>query len=180
MSSTSGCIPRATLIFVVAAWITLTITMAFIASMNFKVLDTENLRQADEVYRAIPEENEQRWMAVRYAASELNRFYFTAYNWIQLALAGLTVLLVRFVPGAKKTSIVLLVCFATAIVLLYPLLPMIVELGREIDFVPREPETAERTRFGKLHLLNVSLELTKLALLGGVAVALIRGSKSVD
>ena len=52
--------------------------------------------------------------------------------------------------------------------------PTMVELGREIDFMARDPEPPQVTRFYSLHRINVALELGKLAMLVAVAVHLIR------
>jgi hypothetical protein len=49
------------------------------------------------------------------------------------------------------------------------LTPAIVSLGRELDFVPREPAPPGMSRFWVLHAAYTSLEMLKLAL--GLLVA---------
>ena len=69
-------------------WLVLTVAVGFLASGNFRVLDSERMRHADPVYADIPAGDDRR-QALRYAASELNRFYFAVYSKAQLVVAGL-------------------------------------------------------------------------------------------
>jgi hypothetical protein len=60
------------------------------------------------------------------------------------------------------------------------LTPKIVELGRSLDFVPREPPPPGLSQFGWLHAAYSILTLVKLAAGIWVAVALIRSDGKSD
>jgi hypothetical protein len=52
---------------------------------------------------------------------------------------------------------------ASVVLMLAYLTPAIVSLGRELDFVPRDPEPPGMRRFWLLHAAYTSLEMLKLA-----------------
>jgi hypothetical protein len=58
---------------------------------------------------------------------------------------------------------------ATVVLMLVYLTPAIVSLGRELDFVPRDPAPPGMSRFWVLHAAYTSLEMIKL--LVGILVA---------
>jgi hypothetical protein len=58
---------------------------------------------------------------------------------------------------------------AIVVLMLVYLTPAIVSLGRELDFVPREPAPPGMSRFWVLHAAYTSLEMLKLAV--GLIVA---------
>ena len=59
-------------------------------------------------------------------------------------------------------------------VLLFWLTPEIIDMGRKIDKVAREPITEDREAFNVLHHLAVGLDVSKMALILGAAVPLLR------
>ena len=58
---------------------------------------------------------------------------------------------------------------AIVVLMLVYLTPAIVSLGRELDFVPRDPAPPGMSRFWVLHAAYTSMEMLKLAL--GLLVA---------
>jgi hypothetical protein len=54
--------------------------------------------------------------------------------------------------------------FAVVVLMLVYLTPAIVSLGRELDFVPRDPAPPGMSRFWVLHAAYTSLEMLKLAI----------------
>jgi len=58
---------------------------------------------------------------------------------------------------------------AMVVLMLVYLTPAIVSLGRELDFVPRDPAPPGMSRFWVLHAAYTSLEMLKLA--AGLVVA---------
>ncbi|WP_428262051.1 DUF4149 domain-containing protein [Haliangium sp.] len=164
------------LVWLMGCWIALTVAMAFVASANFRVLEPDTLRDAAEIYAEIPAA--ERRTHLRYAASELNRYLFTVYSDVHLvvAAAACALLLAAGLPRRRLRWLVptLGVCLVFALIFALWFTPTMVELGREIDFMAREPEPPPVTRFFRLHAINVSMELGKLALLAAASVALVR------
>jgi hypothetical protein len=169
--------PRHLLLWLLGGWFFLSINMAFIASANFRVLDAEGLREADRIYAEIPA-GEERRRDLRYAASEINRYLFSVYSAVHVVVAAAAFALLWLVPLSARRRLwiaaALGVCLVFAIVFVAWFTPVMVELGREIDFLARDPAPPPVQRFFRLHQVNVAMEMIKLALLAAVAVALIR------
>jgi hypothetical protein len=105
------------------------------------------------------------------------------WNMAQLVLGGLAMWLVSSsvtrvprdaAPGPRTDSSGLAVkgivaMMATVVLMLVYLTPAIVSLGRELDFVPRDPAPPGMSRFWVLHAAYTSLEMIKLVV--GILVA---------
>lgn len=163
------------LLWFLGGWVFLTVVLGYVAGSNFRVLDPDRLRNADAVYGGF-ETPEERRLALRYAASELNRHYFVHFTLVQVGLGAVSLALLVLSGEAgpwRATALsgALLVSgfFATS------LTPEIVERGRAIDFVAREPEPPpEVDTFYRLHALYLGLDGAKLLLLAGLTVSLVR------
>ena len=151
----------------------MTVAVGFLASGNFRVLDSERLRQADTVYADIPA-GEKRRLALRYAASELNRYYFAVYSKVQLVVAFAALVLLWLSRQRSRLVIIGVAAAAVSAVLVaFWLSPALTELGRQIDFMPRDPEPPEVARFYKLHGIDVAMEMAKMVVLAAVSLLLI-------
>lgn len=98
-------------------------------------------------------------------ASELNRAFFTGWNRVQLGL-GLLVLAGVAVRCPRRLAL-LSSALATGIVIVltFYLAPRLVEIGRALDFKPRDPEPPELSEFNMLHTTYSSLAVAKIVLL---------------
>lgn len=167
---------RHLLLWLLGGWFFLSVTMAFVASANFHVLDPAALRQADQIYAEIPAAERQR--DLRYAASEINRYLFSVYSTVHVIVAAAAfalLWLVRLPPRRRlwiAAALGLALVFAVVFVAWFT--PTMVTLGREIDFLPRDPAPPPVLRFYQLHGVNVTMEMIKLALLAAVTVGLVR------
>jgi len=108
-------------------------------------------------------------------ASELNRVLFDYWNRGQLVLGILAVILAllsrsgRLVPALLSLALLLVVAIHFAIE------PRVIELGRQLDFVPRTPPPPQVEPFQRLHGLYFSAELLRLALVVlGAALLVLR------
>lgn len=101
---------------------------------------------------------------LRYLSSELNRLYFWIWNDAQLVLGALVLWLV----GRHRARWGVVAMLAIVVLMLAYLTPAIVSLGRELDFVPRDPAPPGMQRFWILHAAYTTLEMAKL--LVGVVV----------
>ena len=146
------------------AWVAMTVCMWFAATGSFRtvrrILEGGN-SQFGEITR--PLTSDQTRIAARHVASEINRTYFRAYGWAQLALGGaLLILLLRQTPRDTTALIMIGAMLAVVAVLTFYVTPEVIALGRRIDFVPRNPAPPEMPRFGMLHGAFTLLDGMKL------------------
>jgi len=138
---------------ILSAWITLTPLMWFAATKSFSTVERV-LRNADPHFREATKgltEGQAR-VVMRYAASEINRTCFWGYGVAQAALGAVLLLLLwRQTPRDSLGFGVVCVMLALVLILTLVLTPMIVSLGRSIDFVPRNPPPPVMPRFWALH-----------------------------
>ena len=151
-------------IVILSAWVAVTVCMWFAASGSFstlkRVVEGSNPQFADAAKTLSPD---QVRVVLRYLTSEINRTYFRAYGWAQLLLGGLLLgLVLRSAPRDTFNLAVAGVMLALAAVLTLYITPQIVALGRQIDFVPRDPAPPEMVRFRVLHGAFTGLDGAKL------------------
>ncbi len=155
---------RLLIVVILSAWVAMTACMWFAASGSFRtvnrVLHESNSRFAEA---AKPLSPDQTRVVLRYLTSEINRTYFRAYGWAQLVLGALLlVLLLREVPRNTIDLAIAGTMLALAAVLTLYITPEIVAVGRQIDFLPREPVPPELARFRTLHAAFTGLDGAKL------------------
>jgi hypothetical protein len=102
---------------------------------------------------------------------ELNRAFFHGWNRAQLGLGAVTLLSVLLLLPRRGLALALILAGAIVIFLTFHLAPEITLLGRQLDFLPRDPPPTGLDSFGELHRAYFVLEAVKTALLG-LAVAL--------
>lgn len=158
---------RNLLLAVLGAWLAASACMAFVATGNFRVVEPSRLRNSAEVFAALPEEDGSRRAALRYVASELNRHFFTRFGVADAGLAVLALLLLAASGGRPRWGVLLLsLLVAWTLADALWITPSLVEQGRAIDFVPRDPPPAEVAAFYRLHTVDVTVELAKMVVLG--------------
>lgn len=97
-------------------------------------------------------------------SSELNRVFFEVWNRAQLVLGGLAVLL-AVLGRAGRLSILLLTTAAALVGLIHMVLePQIVELGRQLDFLPRDPPPPMLEEFQRYHGIYFATESLRFGL----------------
>jgi hypothetical protein len=174
---------------VIGVWLMGSICMSVVATENFYTVDRLLAAPSNGAFMAMvqklgpPAARE----LLRYLASELNRLYFQMWNVAQVVLGALALWLVAgskeqdpayarragpFGPGAKG----IIAMLAIVVLMLAYLTPAIVSLGRELDFVPRDPAPPGMSRFWVLHAAYTSLEMIKLLVGAVVAFWIVRSS----
>ena len=168
---------------VMGAWVMGSICMSIVATQNFYTVDRLLAGRSSAAFTGMVQKLGQPSARelLRYLSSELNRLYFQMWNLAQVVLAVGALWLVATSEGqdpAGRRSAgpfgtaaakgILAMLAIVALMLVY-LTPAIVSLGRELDFVPREPAPPGMSRFWVLHAAYTSLEMLKLAL--GLLVA---------
>jgi hypothetical protein len=168
---------------VMGAWVMGSICMSMVATQNFYTVDRLLAGPSGAAFTAMVQKLGQPAARelLRYLSSELNRLYFQIWNAAQIVLGVVALWLVASsdgddpanprsasafgTPAAKGIFAML----AIVVLMLVYLTPAIVSLGRELDFVPREPAPPGMSRFWVLHAAYTSLEMLKLAV--GLIVA---------
>ncbi len=151
-------------VVLLGAWIALTLAMWFAATRSFRTANRVLESSASDFEAAIgPLGKEGARMVLRHLASEINRSYFAAYGWTQFLLAIILLGLTLLRSPRDSVGVILTgTMFALVLVLTFVIQPRIVELGRTLDFVARDPVPAAMPRFWRLHGAFTALDGTKL------------------
>lgn len=163
------------------AWLAGSMFMSAVATQNFRSVDRTIERGEAETQQAIqllggPEAAR---VFLRHHVGEQNRFYFQAWEYVQLALGLALFLLLLF--GSHQRKRVIATCalmLALVAVMRYSVTPSITALGRELDFLPAAQQSPIRNQFRAWHSAYAALEATKLLLGAAVAVMLVAGNGS--
>jgi hypothetical protein len=157
------------------SWLLGTILVAGMAAENFWMIDrlvgSDGHPSFHEKVVALPP-GEAREM-LRYLSSELNRFWFQIWGWAEACFAVALLAMATRLKHRKLLSGFALMLAAVALTNFY-LTPRIIEVGRALDFVPREPPPPSLAEFGRLHAAYSILDLAKLLVGFWMAIALLR------
>jgi hypothetical protein len=149
----------------VASWVMATVTLR----MPDRVLGPQIRPELRARLEPVPEED--RRVALRHLAGEINRWMFRRFAVAQIALAALFLALVWPTGGVLRAlAIAALLATLAQVGLLGP----IAAVGRGIEFLPR-PLLAELAhRFGLLHAAYLLTDLAKMGCVAAAAVVLVR------
>ncbi len=140
-------------IVLLSVWLAATLFMWFAATQSFRTVDRV-LRKPTPQFTQTSQplaEGAPR-ILLRYMASEINRTYFWGYGAAQIVLGALLVLLLWRQPPRDTIGLgVICTMLGLTLVLTLVITPLIVSLGRSIDFVPRNPPPPVMPRFWALH-----------------------------
>ncbi|HWR52150.1 MAG TPA: hypothetical protein VN428_13650 [Bryobacteraceae bacterium] len=170
--------PRRIVAALLGAWLTGSIAMVVVATHNLRSVDSlleGSTGPAAASVNALG--RAQARMLLRYHAAELNRDYFSWWEWAQM---GLGIATLGVLIGVRQNGQPWHVVLAIAVLLIvvaerFVLTPEIVNLGRSIDFVPPEIWSAQRAVFWNLHRLYSGIELVKMAAIAILAGSVFRG-----
>jgi hypothetical protein len=164
---------RGLALVVAGLWLGMLVTSWITATASFRCVDRVLGPEARPELQAklAPLTPEDRRMALRHLAAEINRWMFARWAAAQWALAAGLVLAAWPAEGAPRT----LALVAAVVTIAQTLLgPSIEALGRSLDFVPRPlPPDIART-FGVLHAAYVLLDLAKGGVLAVLALLVAR------
>ena len=153
---------------ILGAWAVATLFMWFAATKSFttvdRVLKTGN-PQFVEATKTLAAD--QARMVLRYPASKINRAFFWGYGALQVVLAVILLSsLRRQTPRDTMGFAIVWGILCLVLVLTLVITPLIVSLGRSIDFAPRNPPPPVMPRFWALHGVYKSGRVKFLAGLG--------------
>jgi hypothetical protein len=152
--------------FLLASWAAATVNFRSVD----RVLGPARRAELDQKLAAVPQDD--RRIVLRHLASEINRFLFSRWALLQLALGA--ALLATAWPAGVPLRLVAGAALALALIQVLALAAPIETLGRSIDFVPRPLPPDVARRFGLLHASFVILDLAKAALLAAAGAILAR------
>ena len=157
--------------FCFGVWVMGTVCVSVVAMQDFytvdRLLETSRTRAFTTVVDDLGHEAARSFL--RFLASELNRLFFQIWNWAQFAIGGAALLLLWDVPGAARLRWLVIGMLAVVGFLTVGVTPLMLVVGRSLDFVPRDPIPPALGRFGMLHATYTTLELAKCA--AGVVAA---------
>jgi hypothetical protein len=149
---------------VLGAWIMATLCMWFTATRSFTTVESV-LNHPAPAFEEItkPLEKDSVRTVLRFLASEINRSLFWGYGALQIVLGAILLFLVwRQTPRSHLDAGVVIAMLALAVILTLIITPMLVHIGRSIDFVPRNPPPPSMSRFWALHGSFTGLDAVKL------------------
>jgi len=149
---------------ILGAWIASTLCMWFAATRSFSTVENILRRAEPQFVEATKPMGEGPTRVVlRHTASEINRTLFWGYGALQIALGAILLLLLwRQTPRSAVDVGVVAAMLALAVILTLGVTPLLVSLGRSIDFVPRNPPPPVMPRFWALHGAFTGLDGVKL------------------
>ena len=164
-------------IFCMGVWLMGTVVMALVAAENFwsvnRLLDAQaNPKFATDIEKFGRGETHD---LLYYYSSELNRLYFQYWNLAQLAIGILTLWLVVKVSDAEKPKWTIVAMLGIVMFLTVLITPRIVSVGRQLDFVPRDPQPPGLRTFGLLHATYTVFDGIELILGILVTLWLVKG-----
>jgi hypothetical protein len=161
------------------AWLMGSVIMIMVATRNFRLIDELLQGSPNTDFRALVESFGAARVrdTLRYLSSELNREYFQTWNVAQVVLGGASLLLIPRTSELARAWRLLAVSLLLVAGMLIFLNPQIVQIGRSLDFVPRDPPPPQLATFWKLHVAYTVLEVAKLVLVGLSAFWIARGGK---
>jgi len=148
--------------FIIGIWLGVSVFMDFVATQNFKAVNRAMIAndiRAVETVKKIGGPDVERQL-FRYFAGEINRYLFEQWEWAELMLGLLLLLVLLF--GRTYQKLAMGLCIAMLLLVAaqrFRLTPAITQLGRELEF----SESAGR-RFATYHALYGYSELGKLGL----------------
>jgi hypothetical protein len=167
------------LAFVLGCWLGGSILMGAVASYNFAGFDDLFARNPQLAQHAgfDPRDADAKKASLLWVhAAELNRVFFNAWNRAQLVL-GAVALALAIAARARPLPIALLAAALALVAVTHlGLEPRIVELGRQLDFLPRQPPPPMLASFQNAHRAYFIADSARFALLLAAGGLLLFGA----
>ena len=159
-----------------------TVLTAVIVSENFFTIDRLLQAQANPTFVLNIEKlgHDSTRALLYYFSSELNRLYFQGWNLAQLAIGIIALWLVVKLPVADKAKWGIVAMLGVVLFLTGLITPRMITLGRELDFVPRDPTPDGLRTFGLLHATYTVFDGILLVLGILVTLWLVRSNEAVS
>lgn len=148
--------------FLIGLWIGGTLFIQWVAGQNYTSVErvlTAQPQQMQQIIFTLTDAEKKNLF--RYVASEMNRFYFSNWEWMQLAI-GLALLVGIILAKEPKQYLVMGGFMLLAVLACHFLLtPQMIGVGRMLDFVPLDKSPAEHKRFESMGMLYMIIDILK-------------------
>jgi hypothetical protein len=173
---------RDLVLLLLGAWLLGLVAMAAVAMQNFYTIDRMLDSLPNSTFaRGVEALDEHEAPAardfLRYLSSELNRLFFWGWGLAEVVIGAAVTWLAWSFPE-RRVRWVAVAMLATTLVLTFGATPPIVSIGRELDFVPRDPPPPELATFGLLHAAYSIGDGIKLVLGSMMAFWIVRGGRT--
>jgi hypothetical protein len=159
--------PAPLLHLLLGVWLGGSVILGAVVAYNFSGFDdlfNRNPKLQERAGFAPDDTNAKKSSLLWVHSSELNRVFFEVWNRTQVVLGTLAVLLAVW-GRTGRLPLVLLVAATMVVGLIHLVLePQIVELGRQLDFVPREPPPPVLKDFKRYHEIYFAIEIMRFGL----------------
>jgi hypothetical protein len=149
-----------------AVWLFGNLFMMVVATQNFYAIDRLLADSPNETFSAVVAsmENPTAREMLRYLSSELNRLYFQYWNLAQLPIGILALGFVSGLRGSKVATWEIVAMLLVVLFLMVAITPSVLSIGRQLDFVPRDPAPPQMRTFGLLHAVYTVLTVANVVL----------------
>jgi hypothetical protein len=157
---------RSWAVFGMALWLMGTVAVAVVATQNFYTIDRLLEAQPNPEFSAAVNKlgKQEARTLLRYLSSELNRLYFQYWNLAQMPIGIFVLWMVVRLPGSQRAKWEIVAMLGIVLFLTVVITPQMLNVGREIDFIPREPPPPRLRTFGLLHAAYTLLDGIELIL----------------
>jgi hypothetical protein len=174
--------PAPLLHFILGIWLGGSVILGAVVSYNFAGIDdlfARNPRLQEHAGFAPDDLAAKKTSLLWVHSSELNRVFFDAWNRSQLVLGGLAVLLAVWGRARRLPIVLLTAAVALVAVTHWAFEPQIVELGRQLDFLPRDPPPPMLAEFQRYHGIYFAAETVRFGLvLVATLLLMVRAMRS--
>ncbi len=167
-------------VFLLGLWLGCLLFMGWVATHNLGSVEPI-LKQSDrQLQREVKDIGYDRVKTLlRFEAAELNRFYFYNWEWIQMILGLITLVVLLDATNGNRLTVVLMTGVMLLLLVQHFLVePEILELGRGFDFAASDQMLDERRAFRTYHAYYSSIEVMKFVTLGFIAVRMLMHGSS--
>jgi len=158
--------------FCMGIWLAGSVFITVVATQNFFTIDRLLEHSTNGIFSGVvvtmksPTARE----LMRYLSSELNRLYFQYWNIVQLPVGIVALRLVNPLPGSRHATWGIAAMVFVVLFLMAFVTPPLLTIGRELDFMPRDPVPPQMRTFGLLHATYSALTIVNVVL--GILVTL--------
>ncbi|HEX4999308.1 MAG TPA: hypothetical protein VFY29_13860 [Terriglobia bacterium] len=159
----------------IGVWLTGTIALAVVVTGNFYAIDRLLAHSPNPAFREAIEKLGPGFGhdLLQYLSAEMSRLYLQWWNLLQMLLASLALYFLRPLGQGNRAGWYVVGMFSVTLFLTLVLTPPMVRIGRDLDFVPRDPVPHDLRTLGLLNAAYSVFTLVNL-ILGALTIRELR------
>lgn len=168
--------PAPLLHFILGVWLGGSVIMGAVVAYNFSGIDdlfARNPRLQEHAGFSLDDVNAKKTSLLWVHSSELNRVFFEVWNRAQLVLGAMSVVLALWGKARRLPTALLVGATALVAFIHWAFEPQIVELGRQLDFLPRDPPPTIVAEFQRYHGAYFLAESVRFGLVCGATLMML-------